>query len=482
MALFNVIHGDRIPTSAFNVKVPVWRIPRWVVLVWLTIKGLGLLIALLFKWWRITLPTAVALYVYFGYGRWWLIGPAVGLAIALTAWGVLHRNSFERFAWWPLLARWRRFVLRRKWYAAMSNTGLATAFDGHRFIPILKRVRCGYGVDRLTVKIVTGQMPDDFAKAGMRLAYAFGVRSVKAHQGRKPHLVELVMRRGDLLLRTIAPLPVPLVLDLAALPVAVEEDGDLYSLRLLGTQLLVVGATGAGKGSVIWAVLRSLASGVAAGTVRVWGLDPKHGMELYTGKPLFDKLVSDSVEEMADLLEEAVKTMLARAGTLRGRTRQHTPSVDEPLYLIVIDELASLTAYLNNKALKDRIKNALGLLLTTGRAVGVHVMACLQDPRKEVLPLRDLFPTRIGLRMTEEAHVDLVLGDGMRERGALCDRIPQTLPGVGYIVRQGDPTPVRVRFPYATDDDIREMAATYQPRRVIDGEVVTPRHIQVGAQ
>src|SRR5205823_2193223 len=119
-----------------------------------------------------------------------------------------------------------------------------------------------------------------------------------------------------------------------------------------------------------------------------------------------------------------------------------------------------------------RIKAALGILLTQGRAVGVHIVAALQDPRKEVLPFRDLFPTRIGLRLSEDSQVDLVLGDGMRDRGALCDRIPQTSPGTAYVALEGDPTPMRVRFSYLTDDDITALAQTYGRLRVIDGETV----------
>ncbi|WP_425583493.1 hypothetical protein, partial [Streptomyces paradoxus] len=65
-----------------------------------------------------------------------------------------------------------------------------------------------------------------------------------------------------------------------------------------------------------------------------------------------------------------------------------------------------------------------------------------------------------------------VLGEGMRDRGALCDRIPQSLPGVGFVVIDGDPTPMRVRFSYLTDDEIRDMAHTYGRLRVIDGEVL----------
>jgi DNA segregation ATPase FtsK/SpoIIIE-like protein len=58
-----------------------------------------------------------------------------------------------------------------------------------------------------------------------------------------------------------------------------------------------------------------------------------------------------------------------------------SPTVTDPLVVIIIDELANLTAYLTDRQLKDRIKAALGIVLSQGRAVGVHVVAAIQDPR-----------------------------------------------------------------------------------------------------
>jgi S-DNA-T family DNA segregation ATPase FtsK/SpoIIIE len=139
--------------------------------------------------------------------------------------------------------------------------------------------------------------------------------------------------------------------------------------------------------------------------------------------------------------------------------------------VIVIDELAALTAYAD-RALKDRIKQALALILTQGRAVGFHVLALVQDPRKEVVPFRDLFTTRIGLRMNEAEQVDLTLGDGARERGAWCDRISAHTPGVAYVVLDEHPAPARVRMSYLDDADIAATAATYGRAGVINGTTV----------
>jgi len=470
MPLINVIRGEQIPNAPLNLRTPVIRIPLWMVITWQVIKAIVWVAVMVCRYWYVTIPAAVLAWLYVKFG--WL-GP-VGLVASLTAIGGLwwwqHRPSFLRFGWWPILARFRRWMYRRRWQAAMVTAKLAVSFDGHTVIPVLKRVRCRAGTDVVLVRMVTGQIPEDFAKVSERLAHTFGVRQVKAMPGPSFGTVVLVLLRGDPLSKVVEPFGVAGVPDFTALPIAAQEDGESYALRLFGTQVLIVGATGAGKGSVIWSIVRSLAGGVGTGLVQLWGLDPKGGMELGIGMPMFSRFASKDFAAMAEMIEEAAKEAQTRAARLKGRTRQHQPTPAEPLIVLVIDELANLTAYLTDRQLKDRIKAALGIVLSQGRAVGVHVVAAIQDPRKEVLPARGLFPTRIALRLSEPAEVDMVLGDGMRDRGALCDRVPQSQPGVGYVSLEGDPVPMRVRFSYLDDDEIRDMARTYGRLRIIDGE------------
>jgi S-DNA-T family DNA segregation ATPase FtsK/SpoIIIE len=130
--------------------------------------------------------------------------------------------------------------------------------------------------------------------------------------------------------------------------------------------------------------------------------------------------------------------------------------------VIFIDELAALS-YVNDRDIRRRIENGLGLLLSQGRAVGITVVGAIQDPRKEVLPARDLFPVRVGLRLAEADVVRLVFSPGARDRGARCDQIPQSLPGVAFVEVDGEPEPIRVRFAYVTDDHIRMLAAGWRP-------------------
>ncbi|MGH3656531.1 MAG: FtsK/SpoIIIE domain-containing protein, partial [Micromonosporaceae bacterium] len=316
---------------------------------------------------------------------------------------------------------------------------------------------------------------DDYAAVTDRLARTFGaadcrVRTDPKRRGR----VVLWLLIQDPLTDPVPPFEADPFPDLAALDVALGEDAQTYRLRLLGTHLLVAGATGSGKGSVLWSIVDALQHALRTGLVQLWVLDPKGGMEFAFGRALFTRFCyGDPDPDTADvegkayelgyarLLEDAVEVMRDRQQRLRGQTRLHTPTAAEPLIVVVIDELASLTAYATDRDAKKRIGSALALLLSQGRAVGVTVVGALQDPRKDVLPFRDLFPTRICLRVTEDEHVDMVLGPGARSRGARCDTIPESLPGVGYVGLDGVVEPIRVRFSHITDTHILNLAHTH---------------------
>ena len=185
--------------------------------------------------------------------------------------------------------------------------------------------------------------------------------------------------------------------------------------------MLIAGATGSGKGSVIWSLIRALLPAIAAGWVQVWALDPKR-MELSFGRALFHRYACQAAA-MVELLEAAVAEMHDRAEQFGGRTRTFTPSTAFPFLVVLVDELAFLTAYQPERDLRKRAEAAIATLTSQGRSVGVCVVGALQDPRKDVISLRNLFSTRIALRLDESDQVDMVLGDGARDRGALADQI-----------------------------------------------------------
>jgi len=234
-----------------------------------------------------------------------------------------------------------------------------------------------------------------------------------------------------------------------------------------GTHLLLAGSTGAGKASLIWGMIRALLPALLDGTARVWGADPKL-MELAFGRAIFERYgrYTADAQAIAAMLEDAVAEMHDRAAIFAGQHRDHTPTAEHPFIVIFIDETAFLTAYHPDKTLRDRVKAALATLTTQGRAVGFCVVAALQDPRKEVMNIRNLFPDRIVMRLDEADQVDLVLGPGARDRGALADLIsntPEVGAGVAYVRLATHPDPVRVRAGWVTDADIRAMTALMTP-------------------
>jgi FtsK/SpoIIIE family len=306
----------------------------------------------------------------------------------------------------------------------------------------------------------------DFAARADNLAHGFGAVLCRVRTGH-PGSVVLELVRRDALALIIPALPIPAVTDLRALVVGLREDGNPWLVRLHGTHLLLAGSTGAGKASLLWGVVRALLPGMRAGLVRPLTADPKL-MELAYGRAIFDRYGTHAADPDAivAMLEQAVADMRDRAAQLAGRHREHTPTAEHPFVVIFVDEVAFLTAYQPDKSLRERVKAALSTLTTQGRAVGYCVVAALQDPRKEVMSIRNLFPDRIAMRLDEPEQVDMVLGDGARDRGALADRIstnPPTGAGVAFIRLATDPDPVRVRAAFVIDADIRAMVADYAP-------------------
>ncbi|WP_246131246.1 FtsK/SpoIIIE domain-containing protein [Cellulomonas aerilata] len=471
--------GDRRDTGPVRLNIARVRLPLTaVVAAWV---GRRLAAGV---WWVLRRPGAVTVVGLVLVALWVTVahGPLPVLAVVAVAgstlliWSHVHPGSFAPVVVWRARGLWRAgSVYRWAWQPAMVATGLAMRVDGTEYLPRIVSVSSTQSVDRVRVRMLPGQTQPDWATNGQRLAQTFGAvdcrtRSVPG----KVHELVLWFLTADPLTRPVAPFEPADPPALKGLPVAKGEDGQIHRVRLLGAHLLVVGATGAGKGSVLWSLINALSAGIRDRLVQVWAIDPKGGMELAAGADMFARFVyggtpdggDDTAYEVqfAQVLEDAVTVMRRRQAALRGRARLHTPTTDEPLIVVIIDELASLTAYINDRDAKRRITAALSLLLSQGRAVGVSVVGAVQDPRKDIISMRDLFPTRILLRVTEPEHVALTLGQGARDRGATADLIDDATPGVAYIGQDGVPEAARVRFTHVTDDDITTLVQRYAPR------------------
>jgi len=495
------LNGDRrlpeIPTSRPKVQVPMAVV---VFEVLATLLGRGLLFLA-----RHYIATTIAvglLVVRVRYGTLGLTVLLLAVLVVGVSWRLAHPRSFAVLGrWWWGRAR-LTFVYRPRWRRAMVETKLAirtpkswgekVAYNEH--FPRIRTIRTSGGVDRLRIELLYGQTPEQWAERAEALRHVFRAQRVTVTEDRTGFIWLRVFFRDPLAATVrLAPLAVPpdtnddnpdgadeqsgevdpltLAAELDRLTIGRREDGRPWLLALRGNHVLVAGSTGSGKGSVIWSTIRALAPAVRAGLVELWVADPKGGMELASGADLFTRFAIDA-EQIADLLDDAVTKLRDRAGSMRGRSRLHVPTVGDPLIVVVVDEIASLTAYVTDRELKRRIGAALPLLLSQGRAPGVVVLGAVQDPRKETLPFRDLFTVRICLRTAETDTADLVLGDGAHDRGAHTDRIPEGQPGTGYVRLDGQAEPVRVRAGWVDDDEIRALADVYAPP--LTGDLLDP--------
>jgi S-DNA-T family DNA segregation ATPase FtsK/SpoIIIE len=413
---------------------------------------------------------------------WEIVVGLVGLLlIAASTWKAAHPESWQATlggwlaTWW---ARW--WTYRRGWDRVMERCGLVVQVDDEIMAPRIKRVIRGLWWDRLVLTLQVGQTVDDYREAAERLRHAWAVSRVSVREV-QPAQVELSLMRSDPLRHlpiSAAPMPETTAeIDWDAIWLGIDEFGDDWTIPFLQVPTTgVSGTMGAGKASFAWNVLRQLAPAIADGVVRVHAIDPK-GKELRAGLPLFAThfavrevdsekrkfavdLVPDEHETCSYAIEpDEVLAMLRglvrqmEADSKAQTSRAFRPSLETPLQLIIIDELAPLYSYWP-RAIVDKIMDALGLLLTQGRAVGYLVIGCIQEPTKDIFRQRDLYQRRLCLRVPTDDHVDAALADGAVKRGARAHEIHPDMPGTAYVLVDGQSEVLRVRMGHVTDEDL----------------------------
>lgn len=437
------------------------------------VTGLGHLLGWGLRFPLLGVPVAITIGVGVWQGLNFGMFTLAGFIAAYMAWAVVGEDSFQQWVIDPpkhYFLRWSRY--QRSWAQVCAMHGLTAKHADREYVPALRSIRIGAHADMLDVSLVTGQSIHHWHKHTDALAAAWRAQRVTI-TATVPGHVRITVMRGDVLAEPIRlPMLTPATaVALSAIPAGVTESHRVWRLPILGHHIMVAGATGAGKGSVLWSLIAGLAPDVRTGRVRLCVIDPKGGMELGAGAPMFTAFTHDATGTTVELLRTLVEVMHDRANRLRGRTRLHAPTTGAPLFVVVIDELAALTAYITDRKIRTEIEHLLGLLLSQGRAVGISVIAAIQDPSKDTVPVRQLFTVRIGLRLTEATQTTMVLGQGARDSGAVCEGIDDLTPGVGYMMIDGTATATRVRAYHVTDADITQLARTFtapRPRRRTD--------------
>ncbi|NHA69921.1 cell division protein FtsK [Phycicoccus sp. CMS6Z-2] len=341
-------------------------------------------------------------------------------------------------------------------------------------VPRLRSVRASGSTVTLVVRARPGQTLDQLEAGVPGLAATMDALSFRcsAHRGSTSTLlVELVMhdalrdpRDGTIPDAPTTDQPGRLV------RLGRRDVGGTWTLTVAGRHTLVAGCSGAGKGSVLWGLVAGLAPLVPSDTVRLWGIDLKHGVELRMGRALF-ATVADTGPDAIAVLTALLDVAETRGRAMAGQVRAHTPTPGDPLHVLVVDELADLVAY-SDRETRMEATRLLARLLTKGRALGVVVAAFVQDPRKDVVTMRNLFTQRVALRLLSDQETAMVLGDGAA-RTAPAHRISPTAPGTAWVV-DDEGASDRVRADYWPDPVIRDLAARYPCRVHVDPTPTVP--------
>ena len=483
---------EPVPMEAEWLRLPWWlNLPRKLLLVvspiLLLVTAVVLVVFVVRKLYRypLGLMLLTATLVLYDWSGW----PAVaglGGVVLLIGVGCWYWSD-------PAVCRVLARQVRSEWRRATcyvpgwrKSTEFSELTKTHRFevhYPKLARVRSDGWRDRVSVRMLRGQCPEDYTRAADRLAHSFGARACRVRVAR-PRRLALDFLHTDPLVNPIAlpALPVlPVIgvgaVDLRRLVVGRLETGRDWRLRLLHRHVLVAGVTDAGKSSLVWSLLWALAPAMRIGAVQVFGIDPKGGMELGKAPGLFHELTYGNGEPSVELLEWVATLTRQRAQVLREQGRRvWEPASGAPFVLLVVDELADVIAYQPDPALRKRATLALSSITSQGRAPGVAVLGQVQDPRKSVVEFRNLFPVKVAMRLDEREQVDMVLGDGARDRGAQAHEIGEDTPGVAWVKIDGRREPERGRAFHVTDTDLDALSAY-----VTAGQLGAPRPLVLTA-
>jgi S-DNA-T family DNA segregation ATPase FtsK/SpoIIIE len=435
-----------------------------------------------------TTSTVLVLLAWWRWLGWFSLAMAVGsIAIGLIAWWQIDLVSFDHWcgrflrAWW---LRWSTY--QEKLPGWLHACGLIIKDDtlpvavtvnlvGRKKVqreqqpaavrvPKVVGVKSGPSWDEVRVRLVPGQKPEDFDEATRALASA---RKVVRCQVREiaPNVVSIDFQRRNLLADPVSCPDLTGLVNVAGSSVNLSkvwagrtEYGQDWYLPLAGNaaHTLNAGASGAGKNSIMWSPLVSIAPAIRDGLVRVSGIDPK-GMELAYGRGIFHRY-GVTGQEALDVLTDLVASMDRRKAEFAGHVRTVPISREYPLELLEFDEIGALTKYTDRKT-REAITEKVALLTTQGRALGFTVRGYVQEPTKDTVPVRELFPRRICLRVTAKSHVGMVLGDQAYERGAWANRIPESDAGTGYVWGEGIREPLRIRAGWVPDETVKALEA-----------------------
>jgi S-DNA-T family DNA segregation ATPase FtsK/SpoIIIE len=425
-----------------------------------------------------SLATFVVLWKETGHGilALALTGPVV--AAGITAWfwyrarrtGLTVKEAARQLRLQKRVkARWTKACIAG---GIVSQTQRRGRYDV-TLIPPLTNIKTDKG--DVTARIYTGQyaIPStDVSKNLVRIAETVGCREVTMRTAGSG-VIDLRFCWSNPLEKVVKPAHLP-VAPKGMIPFGVTDSGEAICIPVINKDgetefrsLLIGGVSGSGKSSALWAILDGFIINDVPVELRV--SDASGGVELAElGKAMEQNLGSDRFRvtrygetkaETDAIIKEMLADMYIRLASMKAAgVRKHKPTPQEPLVILVIDELLLIKALLKLGADSD-----MGQMLSVCRKAGYGVIACTVLAEKATLgECRELFPFRMAFRMNTRPQTTTILGDDQAEMGP-AHTIPRDQQGVGYTYDQATDTMRKFRAVHITDLQAKQIAMGVAP-------------------
>jgi S-DNA-T family DNA segregation ATPase FtsK/SpoIIIE len=337
---------------------------------------------------------------------WW--GPFRRLLLLTWAAGLLVGGVPW---WWHRRRRAKVRVLRAVHH--WDDDAAAANLDGTR----LQRVEVTPDGRQWSARVLLpkGQTLKDVLDRVPKLESALGLRPRAIRVEEDPILARRVILRVVERDPHAGTLPMPELIGPLSITrpvlVAEYETGEPLRLDLLRKHALIGAASGAGKTTLVTAILRTLGP---APDVLVWAVDFAGGAGLAPWRACLGRLATTPTEARA-LLEDACAAIDTRERWLADHDHEHwQPTPQAPAIVLPVDELAELVEQLPDAT------TLLDTIARKGRKTAITLLVSTQRPTQEALgggALRAQLTVRVCLRVTEPADGELVLGRGKARLG-----------------------------------------------------------------
>lgn len=210
------------------------------------------------------------------------------------------------------------------------------------------------------------------------------------------------------------------------------------------------GESRSGKSSIAGAFIRWAAPHIYDGTVRLYCVDLKGGVEASMIPEGLRAGTATDADEAVDLLESLTDEVHRRTRYLvEHHMRKTEMTVETPMLLLYCDEANDIARASNSKQLVPMLEH----LLSMSAAEGMTILALAQDATKAAFPFRVGFQQRIALRM-ERGMAELALGADAIKWGARPWRISPFNPGEGFLLDYETHRAVHFQADETSDEDL----------------------------